>query len=60
MNKATNSGRERAAAFACCAALAALMLLFASQCSPLYPINVWDDANCLLTVGRVMKRGGVL
>ena len=42
------------------AAMAALMLLFTSQCSPLYPINVWGDANCLLTVGRVMKRGGVL
>ena len=60
MNKATNSRRERAAALACCAALAALMLLFASQCSPLYPINVWGDANCLLTVGRVMKSGGVI
>ena len=32
--------------------MAALVLLFTSQCSPLYPINVWGDANCLLTVGR--------
>ena len=55
-----NKKRERALALACCAAMAALMLLFTSQCSPLYPINVWGDANCLLTVGRVMKRGGVL
>ena len=52
--------KERGLALAACAALAALMLLFASQCSPLYPINLWDDANCLLTVGRVMQRGGVL
>ena len=50
--------KERGLALAACAALAALMLLFASQCSPLYPINLWDDANCLLTVGRVMRRGG--
>ena len=60
MNKAMNPKRERAAALATCALLSALMLLFASQCSPLYPINVWGDANCLLTVGRVMKSGGVL
>ena len=55
-----NKKREQALALTCCAAMAALMLLFTSQCSPLYPINVWGDANCLLTVGRVMKRGGVL
>ena len=55
-----NKKRERALALMCCAAMAALMLLLTSQCSPLYPINVWGDANCLLTVGRVMKRGGVL
>lgn len=52
--------KERGLALAACAVLAALMLLFASQCSPLYPINLWGDANCLLTVGRVMKSGGVL
>ena len=55
-----NKKRERALALACCAAMAALMLLFTSQCSPLYPINLWGDANCLFTVGRVMKDGGVL
>ena len=37
-----------------------MLLLLCSQCSPLYPINVWGDANCLLTVGRVMKAGGVV
>ena len=58
MNKA--KVREHGAALAVCACAAALMLLFASQCSPLYPINVWGDANCLLTVGRVMRHGGVV
>ena len=40
--------------------LAALLLLLFSRCSPLYPTNIWGDANCLLTVGRVMRAGGVL
>lgn len=43
-----------------CALAAALLLLLCSQCSPLYPLNIWGDANCLLTVGRVMKEGGVV
>ena len=43
-----------------CLIAAAVLLLLCSQCSPLYPINLWDDANCLLTVGRVMRAGGVL
>ena len=43
-----------------CVLAAALLLLLCSQCSPLYPINVWGDANCLLTVGRVMREGGVV
>ncbi len=41
-------------------ASAFLLLLFCSQCSPLFPLNIWDDANCLLTVGRMMKHGAVL
>ena len=52
--------REWACALAVCLALAAVMLLFASQSSPLYPINEWADANCLLTVGRVMRAGGIV
>lgn len=41
--------------------LAAVFLVsFCSQSSPLYPLNIWDDANCLLTVGRAMKSGAVL
>ncbi|MGN0996388.1 MAG: hypothetical protein ACI4PG_05735 [Candidatus Ventricola sp.] len=43
-----------------CLAIAAVLLLLCTQCSPLYPTNVWVDANCLLTVGRVMRAGGVL
>ena len=43
-----------------CLAMSAALLLLCSQCSPLYPTNVWGDANCLLTVGRVMRAGGVL
>ena len=43
-----------------CFALSALLILLCSMSSPLYPLNIWDDANCLLTVGRVMKSGGVL
>jgi len=43
-----------------CALAASVLLLLCSMCSPLYPLNIWDDANCLLTVGRVMKEGGVL
>ena len=43
-----------------CALMATVYLLLCSMCSPLYPLNIWDDANCLLTVGRMMKAGGVL
>ena len=43
-----------------CLLVSAVLLLLCSQCSPLYPTNVWVDANCLLTVGRVMKAGGIL
>jgi len=45
---------------AACLLASAVLLLLCSQCSALYPTNVWVDANCLLTVGRVMKEGGVL
>ena len=43
-----------------CLIASAVLLLLCSQCSPLYPINVWGDANCLLTVGRVMREGGIV
>ena len=51
---------ERLLLSACSLLAAAVLLLLCSMSSPLYPINIWDDANCLLTVGRVMKEGGVL
>ena len=56
----TDRRRETLFSSALCLLMAALLLLLCSQSSPLYPINLWDDANCLLTVGRVMRAGGVL
>ncbi|MBR1408753.1 MAG: hypothetical protein IJ573_07660 [Clostridia bacterium] len=42
-------------------ALSAFVLVaLCSMSSPLYPLNIWGDANCLLTVGRTMKSGAVL
>ena len=58
--QANHARRETVFAAAFCLLAAAVLLLLCSQCSPLYPINLWDDANCLLTVGRVMRAGGVL
>lgn len=52
--------QNRIVLFGLCIVAAALLLLLCSQCSPLYPLNIWGDANCLLTVGRVMKAGGVV
>ena len=49
--------REWACALAVCLAMAAVMLLFASQSSPLYPINEWADANRLAGAGHA---GGVV
>lgn len=58
MNKRSITEKLYIALF--CLIASASLLLLCSQCSPLYPINVWGDANCLLTVGRVMKEGGVV
>lgn len=52
--------REKCWAALLCLMASAVLLLLCSQCSPLYPINVWVDANCIFTVGRVMKEGAVL
>jgi len=52
--------REKALYMALCLLASCVLLLLCSQCSPLYPTNVWPDANCLLTVGRVMREGGVV
>ena len=53
-------GRNQGMLWIGCMLAAALLLLLCSQCSPLYPLNIWGDANCLMTVGRVMKAGGVV
>ena len=52
--------REGAATLFCCLLASAALLLLCTQSSLLYPTNTWADANCLLTVGRVMRAGGVL
>lgn len=36
-----------------------LIITVASTCSPLFPLNPWDDANCFLTVGRGIIKGQV-
>ena len=55
-----HSRGEKRITAAACLLTAALLMLCCSQSSPIYPINIWDDANCLLTVGRVMRAGGTL
>ena len=52
-------GRRRAA-LAVLALAAFAMTALCSMSSPLYPLNIWGDANCLFTVGRAMKAGAVL
>ncbi len=38
--------------------LFAVVLITAfSACSPIYPLNPWDDANCFLLLGRSMLEG---
>lgn len=36
---------------------ATVTITFCSTCSPLYPFNPWDDANCFFTVGRGIIKG---
>ena len=38
---------------------AALVLLFCSKSSPLYPMNDWVDVQCFLTLGKGMLNGMV-
>lgn len=40
--------------------VAVALLLVGSANSPLFPYNVWDDANCFFTVGKSMFHGKVL
>lgn len=36
---------------------ATILITLFSTCSPLYPLNPWDDANCFLTIGKAMLHG---
>ena len=36
---------------------AAVTITLVSTCSPLYPFNPWDDANCFFTLGRGILHG---
>lgn len=36
---------------------ASVTITFASTCSPLYPLNPWNDANCFFTLGRGIIHG---
>ena len=40
--------------------LSVLLVTLFSTCSPLYPINPWDDANVFMTIGKSMLSGKVL
>lgn len=40
--------------------LSVLLVTLFSTCSPLYPINPWDDADVFMTIGKSMLRGKVL
>ena len=38
-------------------AAASVTITLVSTCSPLYPFNPWDDANCFFTLGRGILHG---
>lgn len=40
--------------------LTAAFVTICSKCSPIYPLNNWDDANCFFTVGKSVANGSVL
>lgn len=39
---------------------AAAVITICSKCSPLYPLNDWDDPNCFFTVGKAVADGKVM
>lgn len=43
-----------------CIVVSAVVLLFCSECSFIYPLNLWDDSNCFFTVGKSVLSGKVL
>lgn len=40
--------------------LSILLVTLFSTCSPLYPINPWDDANVFMTIGKSILKGKIL
>lgn len=40
--------------------ISAVMIGLCSRCSPLYPFNNWNDANCFFTTGKAMFNGKVV
>ena len=40
--------------------ISAVMIGLCSRCSPLYPFNNWNDANCFFTTGKAMFSGKVV
>ncbi|MDO4573418.1 MAG: hypothetical protein Q4C13_08615, partial [Clostridia bacterium] len=51
--------KRPAAAWAFCLACAALIMALCTKSSFLYPLNDWEDANILFTLGRGMMAGRV-
>lgn len=48
------------AAFVCLLFITTISVTICSKCSPIYPLNNWDDANCFFTVGKSVVHGNVL
>ena len=46
--------------FGLCLLAAFVAITLMSECSFLYPINDWNDAQCFFTVGRTISSGKVL
>ena len=40
--------------------LSTILVTLFSTCSPLYPINPWDDANVFMTIGKSILKGKIL
>ena len=40
--------------------LSTMLVTLFSTCSPLYPINPWDDAHVFMTIGKSMFKGKIL
>lgn len=55
----TSLPQRKLFAYLFCLLSAALIMLLCTKSSPLYPLNDWEDANILFTMGRGMMRGRV-